>query len=210
MQAQDYWNQIGSGKEFEDPLYLERLSHYLTLDSKILEYGCGYGRLLQILKSNGYSNLIGLDFAQNMISRGKNLNPDLDMRLIDNSVIPFANESMDAIIMSTVLCCILDDSKQKELTGELSRVLKTKGILYLSDFLISDNPRYSEKYVEGFEKFHVRGVYTTNEGLVVRHLTSSNVMKLLEGFDIQWFEQFDFKTMNNNPARTFHCIAQKK
>lgn len=57
MQAQDYWNQVGSKKEFEDPLYLERLSNYLTLDAKILEYGCGYGRLLQILKSNGYSNL---------------------------------------------------------------------------------------------------------------------------------------------------------
>ncbi len=71
-----------------------------------------------------------------MIFRGKKLYPHLDMRLIDNTeAIPFANESIDAVIMSTVLCCILDDSKQKELIA--------------------------------------------------------------------------FKTMNNNSAQTFHCIAQK-
>jgi hypothetical protein len=44
MQAQQYWSEIGSKKDFEDPLYLERLSSFLTKESKILEYGCGYGR----------------------------------------------------------------------------------------------------------------------------------------------------------------------
>lgn len=48
-----------------------------------------------------------------------------------------------------------------------------------------------------------------NENLTVRHFTTKAIMNLLTSFDIQWFEQFDFKTMNQNPARTFHCIAKK-
>jgi hypothetical protein len=70
--------------------------------------------------------------------------------------------------------------------------------------------RYSPKYEEGFKKFGTWGVYTTHENLIVQHLTTKAIMKLLSDFDIQWFEQFDFKTMNQNPARTFlHCIAKK-
>ncbi|CCB89386.1 unknown protein [Simkania negevensis Z] len=34
-------------------------------------------------------------------------------------------------------------------------------------------------------------------------------MKLLDAFNIQWFEQLDFKTMNHNPARVFQCFANR-
>lgn len=210
MQAQQYWNEVGSQKEFEDPLYLDKLSSYLSPNSRILEFGCGYGRLLQLLSSKGYHNIIGFDFAQNMIARGKKLYPHLDMQLIDSmKTLPLDNASVDAIVMSTVLCCILEDSKQKELIADLSRVLKKKGILYLSDFLLCDHPVYFQKYAEGFDLFGSQGTYKTSENLVVRHFTTAQVMNLLNDFDIQWFEQGDFKTMNDNPARTFHCIAQK-
>lgn len=208
MIAQEYWNQIGSEKDFEDPLYLEKISAYLTPNSKILEYGCGYGRILEILHAHGYHNLIGFDFAPRMIARGKALYPHLDMHLVENGL-PLPDKSVDTVIMSTVLCCMVEDAKQKEIITELRRVLKYSGILYLSDFLISDEARYTEKYAAGFDKFGIHGIYQTSENLIVRHLTATHVMDLLRDFDIQWFEQFDFKTMNNNPARTFHCVAKK-
>ena len=92
---------------------------------------------------------------------------------------------------------------------EIWRVPKKNGVLYLSDFLICDDERYKEKYSKGFQTFGTWGVYTTNENLIVRHMTRQGVMELLNNFDIQWFEQFNFKTMNQNPARTFHCIGKK-
>lgn len=85
MLAQQYWEEVGSKKDFEDPLYLERLSSFITKESKILEYGCGYGRLMQILNKNGYYNLVGYDFAQSMIERGKDVHPNLDLRLLDGN-----------------------------------------------------------------------------------------------------------------------------
>lgn len=210
MIAQQYWNDIGSKKVFEDPLYLDKLSPFLRPTSQIIEYGCGYGRVLRILKSAGYTNLVGFDFAPNMISRGLSENPDLDLRLLEKAgTIPYKNESIDAIVMSTVLCCIPDEQELTALMKEIHRLLKKNGILYLTDFLISESPKYQEKYALGLQQFGILGVYTTNENVAVRHFTTQAIMHLLNSFDIQWFEQFDFKTMNQNPARTFHCIAKK-
>lgn len=211
LTSQHYWNSIGSQKEFEDPLYLEKLSPFLHTESKIIEYGCGYGRLMHILKERGYLNLTGFDFAENMIARGKRTYPHLDLQLLaESGTIPCPNESVDAVVMSTVLCCMIDAAEQASLLKEAWRVLKYQGVIYISDFLICEDARYKEKYAEGFEKFGKWGIYTTSENLVVHHMTAQALFELLKEFDIQWFEQFDFKTMNQNPARTFHCIGIKK
>lgn len=68
MMALQYWNNIGSKKIFEDPLYVEKLAPCLSPTAKIIEYGCGYGRMLRILKSAGYHNLTGFDFAPSIIT----------------------------------------------------------------------------------------------------------------------------------------------
>ena len=210
MLAQEYWNTIGSKKNFADPIYTGKLAPFLTKDSKILEFGCGYGRLMQLLYTQGFHNLTGVDFAPNMITRGKELFPHLDMRLLEiEGNIPFDDRSLDGIVLSTVLCCIPNKLEQAHLIHEIFRALKPKGILYLSDFLITDHPRYQPKYTQGLQKWGEWGIYTTHENLTVRHHTTNYIMELLNRFDIQWFEQFDFKTMNNNPIRTFHTIAQK-
>lgn len=210
MLPQKYWNEIGSKKDFEDPLYLDKLSPFLSSSSHIVEYGCGYGRMMRILKSEGYHNLFGFDFASSMIARGHKENPDLDLKLLEKAgTIPCENESIDAVVMSTVLCCITDPQESIKLIEEIRRILKKKGVLYITDFLICQHPRYQEKYASGLQQFGAWGIYTTNENLTVRHYTTKAIMELLNSFDIQWFEQFDFKTMNQNPARTFHCIAEK-
>jgi len=166
--------------------------------------------MLRILKDGGYENLQGFDFAPNMITRGREENPDLDLRLLEKvGETPSEEGSIDAAVMSTVLCCIADIEEAARIVGEIKRVLKRGGVLYLTDFLICEDPIYEEKYAKGLQEFGVRGVYTTSENLAVRHYTSQAVMELLGDFDIQWFEQFNFKTMNQNPARTFHCIATK-
>lgn len=210
MDAKTFWNDIGSQKDFEDPLYLEKLEPFLNSHSKIVEYGCGYGRLLNLLDLKGYKNILGFDFAANMIERGKNTHPHLELLHIKESgKVPLQDSVCDAVIMSTILCCTVDKVEQVKIIEESERVLKKGGTLYLSDFLICDHPRYADKYQEGYDLHNDWGIYTTSEGITVRHHLTQWIMHLLEKFNIQWFEQFDFKTMNNNFARTFHCIAQK-
>lgn len=43
--------------------------------------------MMRMLKSGGYHNLIGFDFAPNMIKRGWLENPDLDLRSLPYGVL---------------------------------------------------------------------------------------------------------------------------
>ncbi len=211
MEAQIFWNEIGSQKNFDDPIYLEKLMPLISPGSKIVEYGCGYGRLMQILKEKGYQDISGYDYAPKMIERGKKSHPDLDLNLIEESgSVPLEDGCCDLTIMSTILCCTVDKQEQTKVVNEMKRILKSGGIFYLSDFLICDHPRYIEKYNMGYQEYHEWGVYTTDEDITVRHHSTDWIMELLAGLDIQWFEQSDFRTMNNNAARIFHCIASKR
>ena len=65
----EYWNDVGSSKTFAHPPNLARLARHLSLESRILDYGCGYGRVLGVLDQQGYSDLIGVDPAPAMIAR---------------------------------------------------------------------------------------------------------------------------------------------
>ncbi len=210
MEAMEYWNEIGCTKEFEDPLYIEKIKSHVPKDAAIVEYGCGYGRMMDILKREGYNNLRGFDFSKRMIEKGKSAFPDLDMKFLEiNGVIPLEDESVDFVVLSTVLCCMVDIDQQVDLIEEIKRVLKPDGYIYITDFMINDNELYQEKYEEGLKAFGEWGVYTTNEGLTVRHHSTNWIMDLFSSLNVLWFEQFDFKTMNNNPAKTFHAIVQK-
>ena len=63
----DYWNRMGPGKSFGHPVNLERLTDLLPKNSCVLDFGCGYGRVLGLLHQYGYSNLIGVDPAPAMV-----------------------------------------------------------------------------------------------------------------------------------------------
>ncbi|MDN3507106.1 MAG: hypothetical protein P0S96_07755 [Simkaniaceae bacterium] len=73
MNSLTFWNDIGSKKEFEDPFFLKRVQPFITFDSKIVEYGCGYGRILRELFSEGCRNVSGFDIAEKKIERGKGI-----------------------------------------------------------------------------------------------------------------------------------------
>jgi len=210
MDGQTYWETIGFQKDFEDPFPLEKLKTFLPQDTLVVEYGCGYGRVLKQMQEAGYTNLLGFDYSSKMVERGKKLCPTLDLRHIPKSGhIPLPDQKADFLIASTILCCLPGKQALASLFQEFHRVLKKGGTLYLFDFLLSNHPSSLKKYEQGLSDHGEWGVYTTTEGLTVRHFQTATLMQLLADFDVQWFEQLDFKTMNNNPARVFQCFANR-
>lgn len=211
MQLKEFWSEVGSTKDFQDPFFMGRFEKWLGKDDKIVEYGCGYGRILNNLWTEGYQNLQGFDFASRMIERGERDFPHLDLYLLEQSgKIPLEDRSVDGVILSTVLCCNAEKKAQEAIIDELARILKMGGVLYLCEFLITQNDKQRARY-EGYAKQESEdyGVYRTNEGVLVRHHTLRWILDLLSLFDIQWLEQLDDVTMNGNPVRTVHLIAQK-
>ena len=57
MEQRAYWDHVAPTKEFTLPLQSELLAQWVTPDSSILDFGCGYGRTLNQLQQLGYQNL---------------------------------------------------------------------------------------------------------------------------------------------------------
>jgi len=205
----EFWDKEAAVKEFSDPFYLNELQAYIKPDSHIVEYGCGYGRLLNLLSQNGYAHLSGFDFSQKMIARGKQQSPQLDLHVIEHAAIPLPNASVDAVILSTVLCCVPDNAAQEAIIHEIYRILKPQGVLYLTDFLVTDTEHMNKKYQKDFARFGEWGIYQITEGALVRHYTPAHIQHLLNQFKPRWYHEQDFITMNNNPVKTFHGIYSK-
>ncbi len=59
----NFWNDAAEGdnknfKEaivFEDPINIESLSKYINKEANILDFGCGYGRITNVLYKSVYS-----------------------------------------------------------------------------------------------------------------------------------------------------------
>lgn len=210
QELQKFWNTIGATKVFNDPFSFEAFLLGLQSSSRIVEYGCGYGRLLHLLHERGYRNLAGYDFAPNMISRGKSLFSNLDLQVLEKPLyLPLEDGTVDAVILSTVLTCIPEARDIKQLIGDLRRVLKSSGKIYISDFLITENEKYSPLYERDESIYGCYGTFMTSEGAVVRHFSKEWILELIQEFDLEWYEERPFVTMNMNPVNTFHLIGLK-
>ena len=75
----DYWNGEGPTKVFHHPVDFELLDRYATPQSRVLDYGCGYGRVAAILHAHGYHHVIGVDFSSRMIEAGREAYPHLNL-----------------------------------------------------------------------------------------------------------------------------------
>lgn len=207
----EFWNEIGPQKNFSDPFFIDKLLPCLSKEKLIVEYGCGYGRILNLLRGQGFEKLYGFDFAPKMIERGQKMYPDLDLQVIEQSgKIPLSEQTANIVILSTVLCCNPLRSDQEKIINEIQRVLVKGGVLYLYDFLITQSERYLPLYSEwaqfGEEDY---GIYKNSQNVFFRHHSIQWIFDLLKKFDILWLEQMNHITMNSNPVRTCHLIAQK-
>ena len=72
METVLHWSDCKAQKQSETLLHLDKLRPYLSKNSKITEYACGYGTLLNQLFQEGFTNSIGYDFSSTCIQKGKN------------------------------------------------------------------------------------------------------------------------------------------
>jgi len=67
--------------------------------SAVLDVACGPGYMTAAAQSRG-AQVIGLDFASEMVTQAQALYPNLDVREGDAEHLPFDDESFDAVVMS--------------------------------------------------------------------------------------------------------------
>lgn len=208
QEAQRYWDENAGAFAFTHPLNLDWLSD-LPRDGRILDYGCGYGRTLAELAQAGWRNAVGVDFSQEMVARGRRAHPELDLRRVDALPLAEPAGAFDAVILFAVLTCVPGDDEQRALLGELSRLLKPGGLLYLSDYLLQSDARYLARYRAGSARHGVYGVWDREDGGVFRHHTREGLDALLAGFERIAEREVPTTTMTGAAATAIQVLARR-
>lgn len=196
----EYWNTTGAAKTFGHPVEPTWLDS-IDRRARILDYGCGYGRISGLLAERGFVAVEGLDPAPNLIARARRLHPNLTFTVLDDPPrLRHDDDSVDAVFLFAVLTCVPTDSGQRELVAELRRVLRPGGLLYLSDLCLQDDRRNQDRYRTFAAKYGTHGIFETGDGAVCRHHTLDWLHTLLSGFDPVATREVHVDTMNGHPA----------
>lgn len=209
MEQNAYWNKAAETKEFTTLFQLETFEQYVKKEEKILDVGCGYGRVMELLYRAGYHTMTGMDFSKNMIERGRKQFPYLTFEVQSEGRIDAPDGSFDAVILAAVLTCIADNKEQEKLLKEIKRILKPGGIIYINDFLLNDDERNIKRYEEFQEKYGVYGVFELPEGAVLRHHDIKRVQESLKGFAPLVLEKIDYVTMNGHHSKGYYYIGRR-
>lgn len=207
----DYWNREGPRKPFGHPLNIQRLQQWLTPESVIVDFGCGYGRTLGELFNLGYRKLIGFDPAAAMVAAARERFPEIEFHELDPSGhLPLVDSSVNAVLLFSVLTCVPSDYGQRQLVRELHRVLNADGLLYISDLWLQQDERNLERYKRDEKKHGVYGVFDLPEGVTVRHHHRGWIETLTQDFDAVAVDDIDVVTMNGNAAKAFQWFGLKR
>ncbi|MFB6836210.1 class I SAM-dependent methyltransferase [Streptomyces sp. NPDC056361] len=206
-----YWDTVGAGKNFTHPVEFDWLAE-VRRDARVLDYGCGYGRVMGELSDRGFSDVSGVDVSAALVERGRALRPDLGFAVLESppaSARPAA--SFDVIVVFAVLTCVPDDEAQRNLVAELTRILAPGGLLYVSDVLLQDDERNRERYAaHAQESGGPYGVFATGDGAVCRHHDIGHLHALLSDLDLVEERRIDVPTMNGNRCRAVQLLARKR
>lgn len=204
-----YWDSVAWEKTFTHPLNISVFRDHVPAESRILDYGCGYGRTVNDLRNHGYSNVVGIDSSPLMIERGYRMYPHLDLQVLPASGLPYANESFDAVLLLAVLTCIPTNEGQRKLMNNLTRLLRPGGLLYISDYYLQDDERNRRRYENFADEFDVYGVFRLPEGTILRHHSVEWIEALTSEFKVIHLSRISVTTMNESRAKGFQYMGKR-
>jgi len=110
---------------------LKPLSEHTKPGDKVLDLGCGNGRLLQIFEGKNI-DYFGIDNSEKLIEVAKKKYPDYNFQIADAFNLPFPENFFDKIYSIAVLHHIPSNEFRTQFLTEANRVLRSGGILILS------------------------------------------------------------------------------
>lgn len=206
----DYWNDVAWKKEFTHSVDLTLLRGWLPLHGRILDFGCGYGRVCQELVQAGYRDVVGVDSSAEMIRRGRDRYPELTLEALGPSGLSYPPNSFDAVLLIAVLTCIPEDRGQEAVMAALKELLRPGALLYISDYLLQSDGRNQQRYQQQVSEFGTYGVFRLPEGAVVRHHSREWIERLTRDFETLDMTEVDALTMNGHEVKALRYLGRKR
>ncbi|MCD6476848.1 MAG: class I SAM-dependent methyltransferase [Candidatus Aenigmarchaeota archaeon] len=130
MSVMDPYDYKGRKSKYTDTIHKIVLNKYFnpSYGDKVLDFGCGTGRLVKILSKN--TDYTGIEITKEMINVAKRKYPNKRF-IIYNKKLPFKNNFFDYIVSVWVLQHISNKNDFKKIIKGLKRCLKTGGKLLM-------------------------------------------------------------------------------
>jgi len=131
---------------------LQFLIPYIKDNFKVLDLGCGNGRLLKILKeSNNNFEYLGIDFSKKLIIQAKKDFPNYNFKLADMNNLYFKKNSFDVIFMIASFHHLETKKERLELLQKINKWLKPGSYLFMTNWNL-----FQKKYLKFLFKNLVR------------------------------------------------------
>ncbi|MEO8415526.1 MAG: class I SAM-dependent methyltransferase [Ginsengibacter sp.] len=169
---------------------------------KILEAGCGGGRNMHWFVQNNF-DIYGIDSSEAAIVNLKNEYPTLPSENLQIALIeklPFPDNFFDHVISSAVLHFAANAEHFKEMIGEMLRVLKPGGTLFIR--------MTSDIGIEDKVKLLPNGNHLIPDGSMRFLLTKPLLAECIEQFNLSFSEPL--KTVNVDDIRCMSTLMLQK
>lgn len=162
-EEKEYWESASKDPEV-DKKYISDLPReddiraLGKLEGKILDLGCGVGRLM----NDGY---YGVDISEGMLEIAKKRKPNCQFKLCDGRTIPYKDSFFD-VVYSVLLFQHLPLDGIQSYIDEVHRVLKPGGVFKFQMIEGTENAPFSKHYkLEQFKMFDKFNIVSKNTGL---------------------------------------------
>lgn len=162
------------------------LEQHLPPGKRVLEVGCGYGRLLEVLGKNA-KLAVGIDFSAPLLNRAKaNLAPmeNVELHLMHAERMEFEDESFDAVLCLDATFGNMPGIEE-EVIAQMIRVCKRGGEVIISVF----SEEAKDVQIVNYNRIGLTGIQDdgcaihTAEGFYSRRFSKDELRRLFRGLD---------------------------
>jgi ubiquinone/menaquinone biosynthesis C-methylase UbiE len=196
--AEGNWDAVASTINFSLHIDLARLQRTVSGDARILDLGCGYGRIAAQLLESGFTDIVGYDTSREMIKRGAEQYPALPLNQYEGSRIPEEDASFDAVVCCALLTSALHPAQRERIVAEIFRLLRPNGVLHVAEFLRSPDWQYPAS-----------GIVSSELGMNTVHFYPEELLQLLDRFQLELATAIDALSITGKPMRAFHYFGRK-
>jgi len=213
MDPKNFYEKIGAEglssmiSEEKTAAQIKFLQKFISQKHRILDVGCGYGRITIPLAKMGYQ-VEGIDLSPNLLEEAKKRVEIASLKLIfkvgDMRSLPYKDERFDIIIcMWSTFSYMLTEQDQTLAINEMYRVLAKNGTLIIDLPVATDNkirngvfiaPNVLKRAIAGSE--HTVYLHTKE--------TLSNILKHLK-----YIKSYEVKYQNVNGTRRLFAFIKK-
>lgn len=194
------WDKLAPKVNFTLEPLLTKFQKLVPTNARILDYGCGYGRLSALLHDHGYNDTVGYDTSSAIIERGHKERPDIILKSYAPPVMPEQDNSFDACVCCAVLTCLPDPKDRAFAVEEMTRVLKPGGLLYIAEFLQTPDKNYDPE---------LPGIFVSRIGVTMKHFTCAELEAVVSPLQTVFTSEETTQTLSGETIAAYHLFVRK-